>query len=200
MKQIQLRNKPNGGKDMSTDYGSVQLSPGRISHLRQVTFLRYQSTVQSTRKFRIATWNVRTLYQIGKLVNVEREMNRLRVDMLGLSEVRWPGVGCNQMNNGGTFVFVGGDTAERGVGIMLTESVTKFMIVYWAVSDRVLLVRIKGNPFNIFLIQVYAPTTQHEEDEMDKLYREVQSAKDQCKQHEMIVVTGDLNAKVKNER
>src|SRR5215469_4252685 len=53
--------------------------------------------------------------------------------------------------------------------------------------------------FNICLIQVYAPTTQHEEDEINKFYREVQSAKDQCKQHEMIVVMGDLNAKVGNE-
>ena len=127
-------------------------------------------------------------------------MNRLRVDMLGLSEVRWPGVVCNQMDNGRTFVYVGGDTAERGVGIMLTESVAKVMMGYWAVSDRVLLVRIKGNPFNICLIQVYAPTTQHEEDEMDKFYREVKSTKDQCKQYEMIAVIGDLNAKVGNER
>src|SRR5215469_3954380 len=74
------------------------------------------------------------------------------------------------------------------------------MIGYWTVTDRVLLVRIKGNPFNICLIQVYAPTTQHEEDEMDKFYREVQSAKDQCNQHEIIIVMGDLNAKVGNER
>ena len=90
------------------------------------------------------------------------------------------------MDNGGTFVYVGGDTAERGVWIMLTESVAKCVIGYWVISDRVLLVRIKGNPFNICLIQVYVPTAQHEEDEMDKFYREVQSAKDQCKQHEMI--------------
>src|SRR5215469_10999577 len=48
-------------------------------------------------------------------------------------------------------------------------------------------------------MQVYAPTTPHEEEEMDKFYREVQSAKDQCKQHEMIIVIGDLNPKVGNE-
>ena len=125
---------------MRTDHGSVQLSPGRKSHLRQVTFVRYQATVPSTRKFIIATWNVRTLYQIGRLENVEREMDRLRVDMLGLSEVRWPGVGCNQMDKGGTFVYARGGTAERSVGIMLSESVTKCMIEYRAVSDSVLLV------------------------------------------------------------
>src|SRR5215469_9363577 len=130
MKQTELRNKPNRVKEMSADLGSVQLSPGRRSHLRQVTFVRYQPTVPRTREFRIATWNVRTLYQIGKLENVEREMNRLRVDMLGLSEVRWPGVGCNKMDNGEILVYAGGDTAERSVGIMLTEAVAKCMIEY----------------------------------------------------------------------
>ena len=45
-------------------------------------------------------------------------------------------------------MYVGGDTAERGVGIMLTESVAKCMMWYWTESDRVLLVRIKGKPFN----------------------------------------------------
>src|SRR5215469_5633193 len=173
MKQTELRNKPNRVKEMSTDHGSVQLSPGRRSHLRQVTFVCYQTTVPTTRKFRIATLNVRTLYQIGKLENVEKEMNRLRVYMLGLSEVRWSAVGCNQMDNGGTFEYSGDDTAERGIGNMLTELVAKCMIGYWAVSDRVLLVRIKGNPFNKCLILAYAPTTQHEENEMDNLYREV---------------------------
>ena len=79
-------------------------------------------------------------------------MNRLRVDMLGLIKVRWSGVGCNQMDNGGIFMYAGGDTAERRVGIRLTESVARCLIGYWAVSDRVLLVRIKGNPFNICLI------------------------------------------------
>ena len=142
-----------------------------------MTFVRYQATVPSTRKFRIATWNVRTLNQIDKLDNVERDESAVCVDMLGLNEVRWPGKGCNKLDNRGTFVYEGRDTAERGVGIMLTESVVKCMIGYWEVSDRVLLVRIKENPFNICLIHIYAPTTQHEEDEMDKFYREVQRAK-----------------------
>src|SRR5215469_5682683 len=119
--------------------------------MRQVTLVGHQATVRNTTKFRRATWNVRTIHQIGKLENVGREMKRLCVDMLGLNEVRCPGVGCNQMANGGTFVYAGGDTAERGVGIMLTESGAKCMIRYWAVSDRVLLVRIKGNTFNIYL-------------------------------------------------
>ena len=48
--------------------------------------------------------------------------------MLVLNGVRWPGVECNQMDNGGTFVYAEGDTAERGVGIIITESVAKCMI------------------------------------------------------------------------
>ena len=60
-----------------------------------------------------------------------------------------------------TFVYSGGNAVERTIRIMLTELAAKCMTGNWAVSDRVLRVRIQGNPFNICIIQVYAPTTQH---------------------------------------
>ena len=101
-----------------------------------MTFVRHQATFLSTRKFRIATWNVTTLFQIGKLENVEREMNRLRVDMLGLSVIRWPEVGIEQMDTGGIFMYARYDTTKRGVGIMLTESVAKCMIRYWCSTGQ----------------------------------------------------------------
>lgn len=65
-------------------------------HAQQVTLLRHQETASTTRKYRVATWNVRTLHQAVKLENVEREMTMLGVDILGLSEVRWPGAGLRQ--------------------------------------------------------------------------------------------------------
>ena len=90
--------------------------------------------------------------------------------------------------------------AERGVGIMLGKSVVSSVIGYWAISDRVLLVKIRGNPFNICIIQVYAPTSQHDEDSVNRFYDEVTKAKEQCKQHDIVLVMGDLNARVGNER
>ena len=51
---------------------------------------RHQVTVCKTRtNMKIARWNVRTMHQVGKLQNVKEEAIRLKVDILGLAEVRW---------------------------------------------------------------------------------------------------------------
>ena len=63
---------------------------------------------------KIATWNVRTMYQARKLANVHHEMKRLNISVLGVSEVRWPGSGEVQYEKS-KFVYSGGDRYERGV-------------------------------------------------------------------------------------
>ena len=42
---------------------------------------------------RIATWNVNTLFQVGKFENLKKEAERMKLDELGVSEVRWTGIG-----------------------------------------------------------------------------------------------------------
>ena len=127
-------------------------------------------------------------------------MRRLQLDVLDISEVRWPGVGCVESPTGGTFIYSGGQTAERGVGVMLSRSMKPHLIGYWAVSDRVLLVRIRGTPFNICIIQVYAPTSEYEEEDVDHFYEEINLAREQCKEHEVIMVIGDMNAKSRTRK
>ncbi len=56
--------------------------------------------------------------------------------------------------------------------------------------------RLKGVPFNICIIQVYAPTSEHDEEEVDQFYSEVNQAREQYKEHEVIIMMGDHNAKV----
>ena len=81
---------------------------------------RYSATVSmnNRKKRRVATWNVRTLFQKGKLDNVLKEMDRLQIDILGMSEVRWPGAGSIEKNSA-RMIYSGGEKAERGVGILL---------------------------------------------------------------------------------
>lgn len=67
---------------------------------------------------------------------------------------------------------------------------------YWAVSDRVLVVKIRGKPFDLTIIQVYTPTSEREKDEMDKFYNGFDQAIEQCKNREIAFVMGDINAEV----
>ena len=184
-------NSVNGVRSTST-------SLGRDLHVRQVEPDRHPVTVRNNNNLRIGTWNVRTLFQAGKLANVKQEMDRLKINMLGLSETRWPGSGCLDLN-GSKFVYSGGGKHERGVGVIIDQKISKRLLGYWAISDRVLMMRIKGKPFDISVIQLYAPTADSSEEEIDLFYEQLDEAKRQCKSQDVIIVMGDLNAKVGNE-
>ena len=173
---------------------------GRTRHVNQVASDRQQATVRNASKLRIGTWNVRTMHQPGKLANVEREMQRLVVDIMGVSEVRWTGAGSIELSDGGCILYSGGDSHIHGVGVMLSRTVSRSLVGYYAVSERVMLVRLKGKPFDICIIQVYAPTSDYEEEQVEDFYRDVMKAKEQCKPHDITLVMGDLNAKLGGER
>ena len=116
MEQSQRQNSDSGGDAEN----SAETLPGRVSHATQVTPVRHQATVQTKDKVRLATWNVNTLYQAGKYENLKKEMKRLNIDILGISEVRWTGSGTCE-----NFVYSGGETHTKGVGVMMTEKVAK---------------------------------------------------------------------------
>ena len=82
------------------------------------------------KEMRLATWNVRTLYQSGKLANVLHEMNRCNIDVFGLAETRWDGQGCFKTSTDETFVYSGGSEHQRGVGIILSKKAKACMLSY----------------------------------------------------------------------
>ena len=76
------------------------------------------------RMLRIATWNVRSLNKPGVYENVCREMDDMRLDILGLSEARWVGSG-SVMEREKTVIYSGGEKHQHGVAVMLTKHVAK---------------------------------------------------------------------------
>ena len=142
-------------------------SLGTDDHVRQVILDRHQVTVcnSNRNKIKVGTWNVRTLYQAGRLENVIQEMGRLYVNIFGLCETRWTNSGSMQIDDY-KIIYAGGDKHEKGVGIILDKERSKSLMGYWAISDRVLLVKLKGHPFNISIIQAYAPTSASTEEDI----------------------------------
>ena len=71
------------------------------------------------------------------------------------------------------------------------------MIGFWAISGRILLVKLKGHPFNVSIIQVYASTSEHTDVEIEAFFEDLDRAmRPPCKSKEVVLIMGDLNAKV----
>ena len=177
------------------------VSFGRDHHVLQVITDRYSTTVCRTNNLnkRIATWNVRTMYQSGKMDSIVMEMKRMKINILGVCEVRWTQSG-KLASEGTTFMYSGGTEHKHDIGIFLNEETAKCVSGFWRISERVMVVRLKGRSFDICLIQCYAPTADNTDDEVDKFYDQLDRAIKQCRSQDIRIVIGDLNAKVGGER
>ena len=74
------------------------------------------------------------------------------------------------------------------------------MIGFHGISDRIIIVKLFSKPFNLSIIEVYAPTSASSEEEIEAFYNDLDDAYKQCGSQEMVVVMGDLNAKVGTEQ
>ena len=146
--------------------------------------------------FNIGTWNVRTLHKEGKIDNLQQEMEEMNVDIMGIGETRWTGTGKLQQDKY-TFIYSGGEKHEYGVGIMMKNAIAKSLIGHWPVSNRCLLLKLNAAPFNINIVQIYAPATKvNIEVEENQFYEQLERVMKYTKSGEITIVMGDWNAKV----
>jgi len=144
---------------------------------------------------KIATWNVRTLYKVGQLENLKQEMQTLDIDILGVCETRWTDNGRFNSDDI-TMLYSGGQNHANGVGIILKQNIAKSLIGCWAISDRVMTIKLRGVPVDINIIQAYAPTSASTENELETFYEQLDQAISICKSTEIKIVMGDFNAKI----
>ena len=167
----------------------------RDHHVLQVIPDRYTATVCRNSKINktIAAWNVRTMYQSGKMDNILVEMRRMNISILGVCEVRWTQSG-KLTSKGTTFIYSGGTKHKHGVGIVLDEETAECLRGFSCISERFMAVRLKGKPFDISLMQCYAPTADNTDDEIDRFYDQLDKAIKQCRSQDIRIVMGDFNA------
>ncbi|XP_049734946.1 Y-box-binding protein 1 isoform X1 [Loxodonta africana] len=143
----------------------------------------------------IGTWDVQGMNG-RKLEVVKNEMEHTNIDILGVSEVEWAGAG--RFESGNHVVYYSGyDTLKRnGVAFVIKKSISRSVLNYKAVSDRLISIRLQGRPVNTTVIQIYAPTTDAKDEEIEDFYKLLQSEIDQTYKKDALVITGNWNAKV----
>ena len=107
-------------------------------------------------QFCIGTWNLRSMNQ-GKLDMVKQEMVRIHIDILGISGLKWTGM--DGFNSDNRYIFHCGQEFHRRNRVTLTVSKRVWNALLWCnlKNDRMILVHFQSKPFNMTIIQVYAP-------------------------------------------
>ena len=110
----------------------------------------------------------------GKLEVVKQEMARVNVDIQGISKLKWTGMG--QFNSDDHYIYYCGQESLRrnGVAIMVKKRVQNAVLGCNLKNDRMISVHFQSKPFNIRVFQVYAPTSNAEEAEVERFYDDLQ--------------------------
>ena len=108
----------------------------------------------------------------GKLKVVKQEMARVNINILGISQLKWTGMG--EFNSDDHYIYYCRQESLRrnGVVIMVNKRVRNAELGCNLKNDRMISVHFQGKPFNITVIQAYAPTNNTEEAEQSmKTYK-----------------------------
>ena len=110
----------------------------------------------------------------GKLEVVKQEMARVNINILGISKLKWTGMG--EFNSDDHYIYYCRQESLRrnGVAIMVNKRVQNVVLGCNLKNDRMISVCLQGKPFNITVIQVYASTSSTEEAEVEWFYEDLQ--------------------------
>lgn len=153
--------------------------------------------INTMEKVYIGTWNVRTLHATGQLDILLHQLKNVSWSIMGLSEVRWTGAG--EFDKGEYKVIYSGRTDDKhrqGVAMILKKEATRALIGYDTVGPRILKARFRTSCGKATVIQVYAPTADSTDEEIDEFYTTLQETMQCTSTQDLTVLMGDLNAKV----
>jgi exonuclease III len=120
-------------------------------------------------------------------------MQKNELSVLGVSEVRWKGQG--EIRSGDyTVYYSGGERAERGVAIVVHKSVVRSIVKEVVCNDRIIALKLKAEPVDILIMQVYMPTSEYE-DEVEKAYDTIEKIlQENGRGYTNSIILGDWNS------
>jgi exonuclease III len=147
---------------------------------------------------RFGTWNVRSLYRIGSLSTVARELGKHKADLVGV-QVRWER-GCTEWAENYTFFYgLGNGDHHLGSRFFVHKRIVSAVRRVKFISDRKSYIILRGRWCNINVLNVHAPCEDKGDDEKDSFFEELGRVYDQFPRYDMKIILGDFHAKVGTE-
>ena len=151
---------------------------------------------------RLATWNIRTMYETGQTIQAAREVKNYKIRVLGLSETRWLQSGQLKLSSGEQILYSGhieeGAPHTEGVALMLAPEAHGALIGWDPVNSRIITDKFttKKKDIRLNIIQCYALTNDAEEEKNDDFYQKLQAVIDRSGAKDISILMGDFNAKI----
>ena len=126
----------------------------------------------SVEQYCIGTWNIRFMNQ-GKLDVVKQKMPRGNIDILGISELKWSGMG--EFNSDDHYIYYCGQESlwRNGASLVVNKRVQNAAVGCSLINSRMTSVNFQGKPFNITVILAYAPNTTAKDAEVDRFIEDL---------------------------
>ena len=131
----------------------------------------------------------------GKLEVVKEKMTRVNVDILGISELKWTGLG--EFNSHDHYIYYCGyESLRKKWSSHHGQQNSPKAVLGWNLkNERMISVHFQGKPFNITVIQAYAPTSNAAEAEAERVYEALQDLLELTSKNDVLFIIGDWNAK-----
>ena len=135
----------------------------------------------------------------GKLGVVKQEMARVNINILGISELKWTGMG--EFNSDDHYIYYCWQESLRrnGVAIMVNKKVQNAVLGCNLKNDRMTSVHFQGKLFNIMVILDYVPTSNAEQAEIEWFYEDLQCLLELTPPKDVLFILGDWNARVESQ-
>ena len=153
----------------------------------------------SNAKIHVCTYNTRTLRTEDDTNRLVEELGNIKWHVVGLCETKRRGEGLRELS-GGSWMYETGKTEEspnaKGLALLINKNFTDYVENFEKHSDRIISCKIKlHGKTSLQIIQVYAPTCDHDNETVELFYEELEKAIDRkaCSHH---IVMGDFNAKI----
>jgi hypothetical protein len=137
------------------------------------------------------------MYETSRLAQVTKEMENYKLDILGVSECRWTGSGKITTSNGSIMLYSGHpENHTQGVALLITKKQVNTLLEWEPINERMIRARFHSKYCKLTIIQCYAPTNDATDEDKDDWYQQLQQVVSRVPQHDMLLVIGDMNAKV----